>query len=166
MQAEYDEAQRIRAAMEQAEARGEYVSAAQVARTGGACVGRTRSEFIAYISAVQDVEDARERARTRHAVQYDAEQHQAALIAINPTVGRTREEARAYYSALADIQELEAARCAQHGLRSVEEEQVAADDSQRHDAAYGRRALERRQFLAGEITAKQLVASRRSDTAA
>jgi hypothetical protein len=120
--AEYDEARRLRLAMEQAEARGEYVSAAQVARTGGACVGRTRSEFISYISAVQDAEDARERARTRQAMPYDAEQHQAALIAINPTVGRTRQEAREYYSALADIQDLEAARRVQQGLPSQDAE--------------------------------------------
>jgi hypothetical protein len=175
--AEYAEQVRIRAAVELAEQRGEFVDLNQVVRTRGECLGRTRSEFIAYISAVQDAEDARERARRRN--QYDPEQHQALLMATNPGgVGRTREEARVYYSALADLQEMEAALRLARGLPTVDEEQAAAAQAERRDAAYAGRALAQRirtvaqgaarravlselerRFLDGEIGEEQFVAA-------
>lgn len=184
--AEYDETQRIRAAIAQAEERGEYVSLAEVHRTGGANLGHTRAEFIAYISALQDVEDARTAAKQRASgPDFDPQQHQELLIAANPTLGRTRREAVAYYSALGDLQEMEAARRRQLGQPSVEQEQATAVLAERRDSKYSARALahrigviakfqarravvaeRERQFLAGEITEAEFVATCQAEDAA
>lgn len=122
--AAYDDEQRLRAAVEAAELRGEYVSMSEVARTGGACVGRTRGEFVAYVSAMQDVEDARE-ARRRAVVEPTAEelQHrQAMMLTANPTAGRTKAEALAYFSAVQDLEDLAQRRAAALGVPTPSEE--------------------------------------------
>jgi hypothetical protein len=178
--ADYLEQSRIRAALELAEERGEVVSLAEVGRTNGACLGRTRQEFIAEVSAQQDAEDARAAARTRAAGEYDAARHQAALLAISPTAGRTRQEAIAYYSAVADVQDYEAARRAQQGLPTADAEAAARELLEKREATIAGRARDRhtrvvargaaqralrddkeRAYLDGEITAEQLAAAGR-----
>lgn len=58
----------ITAAMDAAVLRGEAVSISETWRTGGANVGRTRGEALAYFSAVQDLEDARLRRRAQQEI--------------------------------------------------------------------------------------------------
>jgi outer membrane receptor for Fe3+-dicitrate len=56
-------------AMDQAVQRGELVSVSETMRTRGANIGRTRTEALAYYSAVQDRDDAVARVRARREMQ-------------------------------------------------------------------------------------------------
>ncbi|MEU8656286.1 hypothetical protein [Actinoplanes philippinensis] len=56
-------------AMDQAVMRGEAVSISETFRTGGANIGRTRAEFLAYVSAEQDREEAIARRRAQKEVE-------------------------------------------------------------------------------------------------
>lgn len=164
---------RLRAAVEMAEQRGEFVSAGEVARTGGACLGRTRGEMLAYVSAQQDAEDARARVLAGPSTE-EIQQRHAALAAADPRVGRTKSEFLAYVSAVQDIQDIENARAtalgkpapseqaAQRALLEKRREKIAALGRQQQMRTIAQSEISKdrarqleRQLIAGEITERQ-----------
>ncbi|SCL20478.1 hypothetical protein [Micromonospora inyonensis] len=99
------EEQAIRAAMLLAEQQGAVVNPAEVWRTGGAAVGRTKAEALSYYSAVQDLEDTRAR-RQEEEARAEAQRYHAALQDVqDPRSGRTKAEALRYFSAVQDLED-------------------------------------------------------------
>lgn len=133
LEAEQAAHRRLQASVEAAQARGEAIDAARVAREGG--LGRTRAEAVAWYSAQADVDDRRREALEQrqmrsllaemdeHAVAEHVGRpatsttavHAAAVLAAG--AGRTHREAIAYYSAQGDLQDAMATAQAQREIR-------------------------------------------------